>query len=375
MSKTDRIALKLEHVFEVIGRRLAPHHPGALPALSALHQARSKEMDALAFDSFTSTLYNWIRWLDHHESTASPLSLAGLKAYVAELEVRRLQPTSIARYLVNLQRVVQAVSPDAHDVDAFLTGLLRTKRHGATARQWFRHRTAVLTREHLLALERAAGRASIKDARTLAVAWMMFDTLLAPSRLFGETKPTRCTPPLQRNALQVGSGRARLLVPACDTHNAAGRPLGAQCLQWLARYHQLSPPNVWMFTNRAHRPLQAGTWLTDLWALMHDAGLGELRVGVESCRRGAAKELFERGVPAEDICRLANWSSPLPLQRLNSLDAPMTAMRAAPPRRPGVDVTTLRAYKRGGQPPRVHRHWHRLTEPVPVTGDLFDTPR
>jgi site-specific recombinase XerD len=362
---------KLDYVIGFLADRLIGQHPRAATALAELKHTWQGEHHPTTLNTYANTLYTWTQWLSRRDGAACPIGVGEIKAYVDSLAAAKLKARTMARYLDPIHQVLAAVEATPAQADTYLRDVRLAVGRETRDRRYPGHATALLTRERLLALGAVANPADAVQARTLALAWTLYDTLLPPGRIFGESIGIEwVTPPLPCTALVRRGDRHQLQVGATDKHAADVRDLSRDAIAWIERYHRLRGSAPLMFTNRFGAALQTQSWLKDMIELLHEAGLGELKISVDSCRRGAARELLERGVSAKEICRLAGWRSMEPVLRLTAVYTPTTLRTDDGPARPALDVEALRALKTGNRR-RIYRRWHQPAGPAPFMADLF----
>lgn len=372
MPRYNLLIPKLDHVFKELSEILSEHHPNAPEALSKLYQEWVNRYIPRSLETYASEACRWTDWLRKNPSSCSPLSAACLRSYMGTFEEPRLKPRTIERYLTICHRVLLAVCPDETAAVQLLkdirTSMIRRTIHAGREA----HQMALLTRDRLQALSQVGDPLSVRDTRTLAIAWVLYDTMLPPGRIFGEQiGPAWVTPPLRTSALTPHGDGARLTVAATLDEKAEIRKVGPEATTWLRRYHQLRGPHEMMFSNRIRTALHSQCWSIDIVHLLHDAGLGDLRVGLQSCRRGAAHDMLRQGVNAHEVCRRACWNTIAPILRLTAVVTPTGLRKDDGAPRASFDVRALRSIQRGHKL-RVYRKWHCPSGLVPHTGDLFE---
>lgn len=309
---------KFEQILGLMSGLLVRDYPDSPAALLRMRTQWLTTLRPSSIRTFTDDLRRWAAWCGGASPTEPVFSVRALQNYVAALEFDGLKPRTIGRYLCALNLARTAVQPDDADADKYLRGKSAALARSTLPSTRDVHEMDSLTREHLEALASTADTFSIQDTRALAIAWLLYDTQLPPLRIFGQAVgKTWVLPPLSSAALTNTDQGYQLTLRASAMEPAARRDVGDQSMLWIGRYHELRGPDDLIFTNRYGHPFRKLRWIDDVRHLAARAGLGALRIGMSSCRRGAAKDLFLSGASAREVCRAANWVTFQPLLRLS----------------------------------------------------------
>jgi hypothetical protein len=312
---------KFDDVFLELEQCLTPGYPQAAQCLPALRRHIVATSDPRTLDTHLGSFRRWTRWLHQTDASDSPLSPRNLALYATQMERDGLQGRTIAKYLGYLRDLIRIVDPAATEALQMLAQVCKAKFRGAYAARLATHGTDLLTRDVLEQLAAAAQPQSVLDCRAMAIAWLLYDTMLAPGRVFGEQIGTHYVrPPLYRTQIAPISkgGRFQLKLLATAKDVFAIKPVGAQTMDWIERYHGLlGGPDAFLFCARRGRPVRRATWLDDMRSLLAKASLDHLRIGLESCRRGAALDMLRQGITADDVRRAGGWTSIGPVIRLS----------------------------------------------------------
>lgn len=307
---------KLNRLVLILSEMLEPHYPEAPARAAELKKRWLSTYRPDSIRSFTNDLNRWATWIQEFPGVDPPLSLDRIIAYADHLRLKNLTTTTIGRYLYVLRLLQAVIQPD----DLISEKRLREfcKAHPCRTFDPIRtgHHVVALTRGLLGKLEAAADPWSIQDARLLACAWLMYDTQLPPRRLLGYyVGRDWMLPPLASSALRRSGEGHVLELPATATEPAVTKNVSEETMAWIARFHEMRGAGDFVFTNRYGMPFQLHTWKIDMRHLVKRSGL-KLRIGLASCRRGAAADMLLEGASAQDICNAAHWLTLYPLIRL-----------------------------------------------------------